>query len=421
MPERRPAGVGNDVKIGGTRVGAVTAIKPKSSTTARDRGAGADAGQGRGAAAEGLDAARAPALRARPQVRRDHPRQVAGELPGRRHDRAHPGQDAGRARRVPEHVRRGHARGLAGEPRGLRHRVRRSRRVDQHRDRRVPAAAARRHPGDAQPLGPATEPEQFVTELGDTAAIVAPAAETQASLFRNLDTTMAALKDVARPYIQDSITAASPRWTPASRALPEPAAVPGQHRRPDARVAARRPRAAHRRPGARGRAGAGIEVLPKTPPLNRRLESLLRRCRRSPTTRSSRADPGHDRARATRCPDAGLPRADPDGLQLHDAVLPQHLLAAERGRQERHLAAVHHRHHAGGPNNEGGPSSAARPTARRSTTTCTPTRTRTPPRRGSRVSASPATSGTCAGRDGDSATSRHAAGATEGYARETRN
>jgi hypothetical protein len=55
--------VGNDVKIGGSRVGAVTEIKPKTEDERqRDRGAHAHAGQGRRTAAHGLDAARAPAL-----------------------------------------------------------------------------------------------------------------------------------------------------------------------------------------------------------------------------------------------------------------------------------------------------------------------------------------------------------------------
>ena len=50
-----------------------------------------------------------------------------------------------------------------------------------------------------------------------------------------------------------------------------------------------------------------------------------------------------------------------------------------------------------GPNSEGGPSSGAGQRPERSTTTCTPTRTRTPPRRASRGSASPATSRTSPG------------------------
>ena len=62
------------------------------------------------------------------------------------------------------------------------------------------------------------------------------------------------------------------------REPPAPAAVPGQHRGPDASscspASARCKTAA---PALSDALGAGIEVLPKTPPLNRRLESLLRR------------------------------------------------------------------------------------------------------------------------------------------------
>ena len=77
VPSAAQLVVGNDVKIGGSRVGAVTKITPKTLRDgSRDRGARADAGQGRGPAAEGLHAARALALRARPQVRRGHPRPV---------------------------------------------------------------------------------------------------------------------------------------------------------------------------------------------------------------------------------------------------------------------------------------------------------------------------------------------------------
>jgi virulence factor Mce-like protein len=52
---------------------------------------------------------------------------------------------------------------------------------------------------------PQTQLARFVTALGRSASIVAPVAETQAALFRNLDTTFRALSTVARPYIQDSI------------------------------------------------------------------------------------------------------------------------------------------------------------------------------------------------------------------------
>ncbi|HMT06209.1 MAG TPA: MlaD family protein [Solirubrobacterales bacterium] len=46
----------------------------------------------------------------------------------------------------------------------------------------------------------------FVRGLAQAAAEVAPVAETQADMFVQLDTTFTALAEVARPYIQDSIT-----------------------------------------------------------------------------------------------------------------------------------------------------------------------------------------------------------------------
>ena len=52
---------------------------------------------------------------------------------------------------------------------------------------------------------PSTGLARLVRELGDAARIVAPAAEAQASLFVNLDRTLAALREVARPYIQETI------------------------------------------------------------------------------------------------------------------------------------------------------------------------------------------------------------------------
>jgi len=51
-----------------------------------------------------------------------------------------------------------------------------------------------------------TDLRGFVRGLSQAAAEVAPVAETQADMFVQLDTTFAALAEVARPYIQDSIT-----------------------------------------------------------------------------------------------------------------------------------------------------------------------------------------------------------------------
>jgi phospholipid/cholesterol/gamma-HCH transport system substrate-binding protein len=53
---------------------------------------------------------------------------------------------------------------------------------------------------------PGTRFERFFKEQGDAAAIVAPVAEINAALFESLDRTFTAFADVARPYIQQSIT-----------------------------------------------------------------------------------------------------------------------------------------------------------------------------------------------------------------------
>jgi virulence factor Mce-like protein len=78
-------------------------------------------------------------------------------------------------------------------------------------------------------LGPAmanlsddrTQLAQFVQALGRTSAIVAPVAEQQAALFRNLDTTFNAFASVARPYLQDSISGGPPALDAATRELPK--------------------------------------------------------------------------------------------------------------------------------------------------------------------------------------------------------
>jgi hypothetical protein len=79
---------------------------------------------------------------------------------------------------------------------------------------------------DLQPVmrnlsDPRTGLSRFVSALGRTSAIVAPAAETQAALFRNMDTTFRALADVARPYIQDSITGGPPAMQAAIQGFPQ--------------------------------------------------------------------------------------------------------------------------------------------------------------------------------------------------------
>jgi virulence factor Mce-like protein len=60
----------------------------------------------------------------------------------------------------------------------------------------------------------------FFRSLGATAGEVAPVAEQQASLFVNLDTTFRALADVARPFIQNAISEGPPTLDTATRVFP---------------------------------------------------------------------------------------------------------------------------------------------------------------------------------------------------------
>jgi ABC-type transporter Mla subunit MlaD len=122
---------------------------------------------------------------------------------------------------------------------------------------------------------PETNLRRFFGELGDAAAIVAPAAEAQAELFVNVDTTFGALREVARPYIQESISEGRPALDTAIRTLP---AQRPFLRNTEGLFRELRPGVAALRASAPTIADAleeGTRVLPRTPPFNRRLESLL--------------------------------------------------------------------------------------------------------------------------------------------------
>ena len=113
-------------------------------------------------------------------------------------------------------------------------------------------------------------------ELGDAAGEVAPVAETQASLFGNLDTTFTALAGVARPFIQETITRSVPAQDTAIAELPS--------QRPFLRNATALSR--ELRPGVRvlpatvedlaDALETGTPVLRRTPALNARVEGVFR-------------------------------------------------------------------------------------------------------------------------------------------------
>ena len=121
---------------------------------------------------------------------------------------------------------------------------------------------------------PQTQLARFFGELGDTAAQVAPVAETQAALFGNLATTFEALAGVA-PSLQEFITEGPPTLRTATVELPR--------QRPFLRNSAAL--FSELAPGVRTLPAAaplladsfelGAGTLPRTPALNRRLAGVF--------------------------------------------------------------------------------------------------------------------------------------------------
>jgi virulence factor Mce-like protein len=125
-----------------------------------------------------------------------------------------------------------------------------------------------------------TQLARLNTALGRTAGLLAPAAETQASLFRNLDTTFAALASIARPYLQDTIEGAPAALDAATRSF--------RVQRPflansEALFRELRPGAVALRDSAPALADAlvvGTPTLRRSVALNRRLEPAFRALQR---------------------------------------------------------------------------------------------------------------------------------------------
>ena len=250
---------------------------------------------------------------------------------------------------------------------------------------------------DIQPVArnlsdPDTGLKTFFNELGDAARIVAPAAEAQASLFVNLDTTFTALDEVARPYIQESITEGRPALDAAIRSFPIQRPF---LRNTEGLFRELRPGVRSLRTAAPELADAlvvGTPTLRRSPALNRRLASLLTELQ-------------------TFANDPVAPRGVKRLAETLEALKPplDHLAPAQltcnyvnlwfrnvssllsegdvHGTWQRFIIIA---------TPQGPTTRAARPTppptARTPTTTCTRTRIRTRPRRASRRSASPATS-----------------------------
>jgi len=140
------------------------------------------------------------------------------------------------------------------------------------------------------------------------------------------------------------------------RGAAQAAPVPGQQRRLLPRAATGRQGAVGRRarPGRRvhgRRPGAeAVGAAQQGPQADLPVAAALRR---GPAGRARR--PGSQQHGEDRRPAVRHDHAVPDQVQLLDAAVPQRRLGPERGRHQRHRAALHDRRHAAGPQQRGQP------------------------------------------------------------------
>jgi len=123
---------------------------------------------------------------------------------------------------------------------------------------------------------PATRLRRFFPALERAARIVEPVAETQAELFENLDTTFAALAGVARPSIQETISRSPAAEDAGIRGFPQQRPFiqnTAGFARDLAPGAAALPETL---PDLSEALELGTPALRRTPSLNRRVESLFR-------------------------------------------------------------------------------------------------------------------------------------------------
>ena len=224
LPDASNLVTGNEVRIGGDRVGIIDKIEPQThrdgSVTAR---AAREARDGRQAAAGRLDDHRAPALAARPQVRRGDARQLLERDPrGRRRCRS----DNATPRPVEfddffnmfdEPTRAANQ----VEPARVRRRARRPRHEHQRGDRRARPAARRTRSRCCKNLAdPNTALGRLFRALEQTAAAVAPVGAAAGPLFRNLAITFDAFATSPTRTCRTRSAAARPALDTAIRSFP---------------------------------------------------------------------------------------------------------------------------------------------------------------------------------------------------------
>ena len=228
-------------------------------------------------------------------------------------------------------------------------------------------------------------------------------------MFVDLDTTFTALAEVARPFIQETISEGAADAEQATLdTLPRIRPVPRQHApacsttsSPARRRAA--PDRADDRRRARGRR-AGARATRR--PLNRAAGADRRGAAAASTTTPASAPGSRACTQTTDIFGPALRFIAPAQTVCNYATLlvrnlsgVVHAAATTSARWQRFTVFDVPK----GPNNEGSPSSATgqRRRHRQQATSSTPTRTRTPPRRARRASARPATSPTRPARSGD--------------------
>ena len=139
----------------------------------------------------------------------------------------------------------------------------------------LPPLLSNLEPVSANLSAPQTKLAGFVRAIARAAGIVAPAANTQAALFQNLDTTFTALSAVARPFLQQTISKSPPTLDtaisdfPKQRPFLENTAGFARDLRPGVHVL---PATV---PDLADALAFGIPSLRRAPALNRRVEGVF--------------------------------------------------------------------------------------------------------------------------------------------------
>ena len=357
------------MRIGGTRVGAVTDITPGHRQ--RRLGQRACSRSSSRPTVKPLPVDSTVLIRPRSALGLKYVEITKGTssrgLRGRRDDpAAQRDARAGRDRRGPQHVRRQDARRIAEQP-------------DASSATRFAGRGAGPQPGDRgaqpaadQPRAGHAEPRRtrargsarFVQRARAHGARSSPRRPRRRRSCSATSTPPSAPSPTSRgPFLQDSISGGPPALDAAIEDFPQQRPFLANSEAPLPRAApGRRARCATAAPDLADALEVGTPTLRRSVALNKRLKpafEALRALRRRPA--------GHARRAATSTSTATIlvaddrpPDAGPDGLQLRDAVVPQRRQPAQRRRRQRHQPALHHHRHAAGAQQRGRPVLGAR-------------------------------------------------------------